>query len=194
MPAIKKELNFSELTPDKWKDIEKLFGPKGASAGCWCMWWKLSKLQFEKQIGEKNKKAFKNTVQSNHVPGIIAYYKGEPVGWCAIEPRESFSRLESSQILKPVDDKPVWSIVCFYIKKEFRRVGVSKALIKAAVNYARKKKAKIVEGYPLDLSKKEKYPGAVVYHGTMSSFEAAGFREVLRRSDTRPIMRYYISK
>jgi GNAT superfamily N-acetyltransferase len=141
---------------------------------------------------KKIKKLLKKIVQSNQVPGIIAYYKGEPVGWCAIEPRETFKRLETSRILKPVDDKHVWSIVCFYIKKEYRRKGVSKALIKAAVDYAKKKKAKVIEGYPLDLSKKENYPDAFAYHGSMSSFKAEGFKEVLRRSETRPIMRYYI--
>ena len=188
------DFNFRPLTPQYWKDIEKLFGPKGACAGCWCMWWKLSKSQFENQKGEKNKKAFKKIVRLNQIPGIIAYCKGEPVGWCAIEPREVYKKLETSRILQPVDDQLVWSIVCFYIKKEYRRKGVSKALIKAAVDYAKKKKAKVIEGYPLDLSKKEKYPDAFAYHGTMSSFKAAGFKEVLRRSETRPIMRYYISK
>ena len=188
------DLNFYPLKQNMWNDFEKLFGPKGACAGCWCMWWKLSNSQFENQKGEKNKKAFKKIVQSEQVPGIIAYYKDEPVGWCAIEPRESFKRLETSRILKPVDDKNVWSIVCFYIKKEYRRKGVSKALIKAAVDYAKKKRAKVIEGYPIDLSKKENYPDAFAYHGSMSSFKAAGFKEVLRRSETRPIMRYYISK
>jgi GNAT superfamily N-acetyltransferase len=188
------EIKFAELTHDKWDDIEKLFGPKGACAGCWCMWWKLSKSQFEKQKGEKNKKAFKKIVHSNHVPGIIAYYKNEPIGWCAIEPRASFKRLKTSRILQPVDKQQVWSIVCFFIKKEFRRKGVSAELIKAAVKFAQKRKAKIIEGYPLDLSEKEDYPDTFAYHGTMSSFEAAGFKEVLRRSDTRPIMRLYITK
>jgi len=188
------DLKFYPLKQSYWDDIEKLFGPKGACAGCWCMWWKLTKSQFEKQKGEKNKKAFKKIVQSDQVPGIIAYYKDEPVGWCAIEPREKYKRLDTSRILQPVDDKSVWSIVCFFIKKEYRRKGVSKALIIAAVNYAKKKKAKVIEGYPIDLSKKENYPDTFAYHGSMSSFKAAGFKEVLRRSETRPIMRYYISK
>ncbi len=194
MNAQDKEYKFISLTSENWKDIEKLFGPQGACAGCWCMWWKLSKSLFENQKGEKNKKAFKKIVQSDQVPGIIAYYKNEPVGWCAIEPREKYKRLETSRILQPVDEKTVWSIVCFFIKKGFRRKGVSKALIKAAVNYAEKKKAKIVEGYPIDLSKKENYPDTFAYHGSMSSFKSAGFKEVLRRSESRPIMRYYISK
>ncbi len=187
-------IKYKLLTPDCWNDIMKLFGKRGACGGCWCMWWKLSKAQFENQKGEKNKQALYKRVNSNEVPGIVAYHKNEPVGWCAVEPRSSFKRLEKSRILKPVDDEPVWSIVCFFIQKEFRRKGVSAELIKAAVNYARKKKAKIVEGYPLDLSKEEKYPDAFAYHGIMSSFESAGFREVLRRSETRPIMRYFISK
>lgn len=185
------KITFLPLTTDNWNDFEKLFGPNGACAGCWCMWWKLSKKQFENQKGDKNKKAIKKRVSSNEVPGIIAYYKNEPVGWCAIEPRESFKRLETSRILKPVDDKPVWSIVCFFIEKDFRKKGLSTELIKAAVKYAAKKKAKIVEGYPIDLSDNKNYPDTFAYYGTMSAFEKAGFKEVIRRSEKRPVMRYY---
>lgn len=188
------KLSFYPLTHKRWDDIQKLFDSNGACAGCWCMWWRLSNSQFENQKGWKNKKAFKKIVLSEEVPGIIAFYKNEPIGWCAIEPRATFKRLETSRILQPVDKQQVWSIVCFFIKKEFRRKGISVELIKAAVNYAREKKAKIIEGYPLDLSKKKNYPDTFAYHGTMSSFEAAGFKEVLRRSETRPIMRFYITK
>ncbi len=184
--------DFEPLTKERWNDIEKLFGANGASGGCWCMWWKLSKAQFESNKGEKNKKAFKKIVQSDKVPGIIAYYKNEPAGWCAIEPRELYKRLEKSRILKPVDDKPVWSIVCFFIKKNFRRKGISVGLLKAAVKYAKKNGAKVVEGYPIDLKDNKNYPDVFVYHGTKTAFEKAGFKEVLRRSETRPIMRCYL--
>ncbi len=183
--------DFRPLTKDRWNDIEKLFGANGASGGCWCMWWKLSKAQFENQKGEKNKKAFKKIVSSNEIPGIIAYCKNEPVGWCAIEPRSAYKRLETSRILKPADDKPVWSIVCFFVKKNFRRQGITVELLNAAVTYAKKKGAKIVEGYPLDLKANKKYPDAFAYHGTKTAFEKAGFREIIRRSETRPIMRFY---
>ena len=183
---------YHSLTKERWDDFEKLFGPNGACAGCWCMWWKLSKKEFENQKGEKNKKAIKKRVFAEEVPGIIAYYKNEPVGWCAIEPRESYKRLETSRILKPVDDKPVWSIVCFFIKKDFRRMGLSVNLIRAAVDYARKKRAKIVESYPIDLMENKSYPDTFAYYGTKSAFEKAGFKEVARRSEKRPIMRFYI--
>jgi GNAT superfamily N-acetyltransferase len=189
---IASSFKFLTLTPSRWPDAEKLFGPKGACAGCWCMWWKLSKKEFEEGKGDKNKKAFKKRVVSNGIPGIIAYDKNEPVGWCAVEPRSSYKKFETSRVLKPVDDKPVWSIVCFFIKKEYRRKGLSTELIESAVKHAAKKKAKIVEGYPVDMKGKKDYPDTFAYYGTKSAFEKAGFKEVLRRSETRPIMRYYI--
>lgn len=185
-------IKFKLLTKDRWPDAEELFGPRGACAGCWCMWWKLPKKQFEEQKGEGNRIAFKKSVVANEAPGIIAYHNNEPVGWCAVEPRRGYKKLETSRILKPVDDKPVWSIVCFFVKREYRRKGLTVELIKAAVSHAAKRKAKIVEGYPVDMTKKDNYPDTFAYHGTMSAFEKAGFKEVLRRSDSRPIMRYYI--
>ena len=99
-----------------------------------CMWWRLSYTEFSKQKGEKNKMAFKNIVDSGQIPGIIAYSEGKPIGWCSVSPREAYSRLERSRILKRIDDNPVWSIVCFYIAKELRRKGISIMLLKAVLD------------------------------------------------------------
>ena len=129
-------LSFHPLTKDRWKDIEKLFSKNRSSDECWCMWWKLNKKQFTIQKGEENKKAFRKTLK-NTVPGIIAYYNDTPAGWCAIEPRENFPTLEASKLLKRLDNKPVWSIVCFFVAKEFRKNNISFELIKASVEYAK---------------------------------------------------------
>lgn len=155
------------------------------------MWWRLSRAQFNKQKGEGNRKAMKKIVDSGEVPGILAYSDGLPVGWCAVAPRERFILLENSRILKRVDDKPVWSVVCFFVAKPFRKDGISLKLLKAAIEFAKKKGAKILEGYPVE-PKKKKVPDLFVYHGLASAFRKAGFAEVLRRSETRPIMRYHI--
>ncbi len=185
------ELKFQQVTPKLWNDLVELFGPRGACGGCWCMFWRLTHAEWEKQKGEKNRKALKKLIDSGEVPGILAYANGKPVGWCSVAPRERFIRLENSRVLKRVDDKPVWSVVCFFIAKEFRRSGVTVALLKAAVEYARKKGAKILEGYPVE-PKKGKMPDVFAYTGLASAFRQAGFKEVLRRSETRPIMRYFI--
>lgn len=180
---------FHPLTIECWPDFEKLFGPRGACAGCWCMYWRLPRSQFNQQQGELNRQAMKALVDSGDIPGILAYSGDEPVGWCSIAPREEFSALARSRILKPVDDQPVWSVVCFFVKRGQRRKGLTIQLLKAAIAYARLKGAKVIEGYPVD-PKDDRAPDAFVYTGLLSAFEQAGFAEVLRRSATRPIMRY----
>ena len=192
MAAQKKyDLTFHPLTKARWKDFEELFGPRGAVAGCWCMWWRISRAEFRKQKGEGNKKSIKKIVFRGGVPGILAYVNGKAVGWCSIQSREVFPRLDNSRILQRVDDKLVWSIVCFFIARGFRKSGISEELIKAAVKHAKKHGAKIIEGYPTE-PKKEKVADTFVYTGFYSSFKKVGFKEVERRSETRPIMRYYI--
>lgn len=182
-------LEFHPVTEERWADFEALFGPRGACGGCWCMWWRLKRSEFDAQKGEGNRLAMKAIVESGEVPGILAYSGGEPVGWCSIGPREVFGSLQRSRILKPVDEQPVWSVVCFYVVKEYRRKGVTGALLRAAVDYARAHGARIVEGYPVD-PVKPTMPDPFVYHGLASTFRKAGFVEVARRSETRPIMRY----
>jgi GNAT superfamily N-acetyltransferase len=135
----------------------------------------------------------KKLVESNTEPGILAYYDNEPVGWCAIALREKYIRLEKSRVLKSIDDKVVTSIPCFFIKKEFRRKRLSTELLKAAIQYCKNKGVKIVEGYPSE-PYAENVPAAFAWTGFPSSFVHAGFKEVIRRSKNRPIMRYYITK
>jgi GNAT superfamily N-acetyltransferase len=182
---------FKTLTVKEWDDFEMLFGKRGACGGCWCMWFRCSRKEFEAHKGEKNRKAMKAIVSSGKVPGILAYTGGRPVGWCSVAPREDYPRLANSRILKPVDSRPVWSVVCLFIDKDYRRRGLSSMLLSAAVKYAGKNGGKIVEGYPVD-PKEKKMPDAFAFHGTASAYLAAGFREVARRSERRPIMRHEI--
>ncbi|TKJ29443.1 MAG: GNAT family N-acetyltransferase [Chloroflexi bacterium B3_Chlor] len=157
------------------------------------MWWRLKQSQFEKQKGEENKRALKRIVDSDEVPGLLAYADEQPIGWCSVAPREAFPRLGRSRILKRVDDQPVWSVVCFFVDKSFRRRGVAVRLLGAAVEHAKKHGAKIVEGYPVE-PRTASTPDAFAFTGLASAFRKAGFVEVLRRSDTRPIMRYHIAE
>ena len=151
------------------------------------MWWRLSRPEWNLGKGEDNRKAFQKLVRSGAEPGVLAYADSEPVGWCAIAPREQYSRLGSSRILSPLDDQPVWSVSCFYIARRFRNQGLSAELLKAAVDFARARGAKIIEGYPHD--KKKATVDAWVYTGLASTFRKAGFQEVAKRAKTRPIMR-----
>jgi GNAT superfamily N-acetyltransferase len=188
-PASPAALEFHPVAAERWGDLERLFGEHGASGGCWCMWWRLTRTQFAQQRGQKNKEALKRIVDSGEVPGLLAYADGEPIAWCSVGPRETFPALERSRTLKRIDDQPVWSVVCFYVAKRFRRKGVMVPLLTAALQYAREHGAKIVEGYPVEPTKP--LSGDSGYTGVVSAFRKAGFVEVIRRSETRPIMRHF---
>ena len=189
---MKKALwDFRALTRKRWADFEELFGEHGATGGCWCMWWRLTNKEFEAQKGGANRRAMKSVVDSGRVPGILAYHQGRAVGWCSVAPRGEFPRLERSRVLKPVDSQSVWSVVCFFVAKEYRRRGVAKRLLKAAVEYVRAQGGHILEGYAVE-PKEGKIPDLFAYHGPVSLYESVGFKEVARRSGTRPIMRYLI--
>jgi GNAT superfamily N-acetyltransferase len=185
---VRSKYQFFPVTMERWKGFEKLFGKNGACAGCWCMFWRITRKDYDAQKGEGNKKAMKKIINSGTVPGIIAYFDNEPIGWCSVAPRTDFPGLENSRILQPVDEKPVWSVSCFYIRNDFRNKGVSVELLKAASKFVKSRKGKILEGYPNE-SKKDKMPPAFAWHGLASAFRQAGFKEVERRSETRPIMR-----
>ena len=186
-------LRFHPLTSERWMDLEKLFGKHGACGGCWCMWWRLKRSQFMQQRGEMNRTALKKIVDSGEIPGILAYSNDEPIGWCSVAPREAYSALERSRVLKRVDDEPVWSVVCFFVAKNFRGKGVTNGLLRAATEYVRKQGGKILEGYPVE-PKKGRMPDAFAYTGVVSAFRKVGFVEVLRRSENRPIMRFIIGE
>jgi GNAT superfamily N-acetyltransferase len=157
------------------------------------MWWRIKRSDFTRQQGEDNKKALKSIIDSGMVPGIIGYLHDQPIGWCSVAPREQFSVLDRSPTLKRVDAEPVWSIVCFFIAKQYRWMGLSQRMIKGAVEYAEEKGARIVEAYPLDKSE-SRHIALEAYTGFATTFLKMGFTEVARRSKIRPIMRYYIEQ
>jgi GNAT superfamily N-acetyltransferase len=185
MPA---DLAFHPLSPDRWAEVERLFGPeRGACVGCWCMWFKLSRAEW-RELGKAGRKAaFKAQVETGREPGVLAYAGAEPVGWCAVEPRASYPSLDRSKVSARRDDGPAWAITCFYIAPRHRRQGLMRGLIAAACAHAQARGATLVEAWPrADGAAAGSAPRFV---GVESAFRACGFAEVARPSPTRLAMR-----
>lgn len=184
-------LEFHPLTADRWSDFEELFGDHGAYGGCWCMWWRSTRREFAERQGEGNRQAMKAIVESGQVPGILAYYKGKPVGWCSVAPRESYGSLERSPVLKRLDDEPVWSIVCFFVAKDYRGKGVAEELVRGAVEYVRSQGGKVVEAYPT-VPRGGRLSPVSSYMGLPEMFERVDFVKCAHPSKRKVVMRCYI--
>jgi len=181
-------VDYRPLTSEYWEDFLSVMGPKGGDAGCFCMFYRQKSSVFSEMAGEANRALMKEIVDSGAVPGLIGYRDGAPVGWVQVGPREWYGRLERSRVTKPLDDREAWAITCFVIPKEHRRSGVSKDLLLAAVDYAKSQGVDLVEGYPVE-PRTEAVPDFWSWMGFASIFQACGFEEVARRSETRPFMR-----
>jgi GNAT superfamily N-acetyltransferase len=190
------QIEVSPATAERWNELESLFGVRGASEDCWCMFWRLRRKDFNQLNGEERKSLLRERTLDNRIPGLLAYVDGQVAGWCSIAPREQYQALEYSRSLKRIDKKPVWSIVCFYINKTYRFHGLMEALIRGAIDYARQHEAKIVEAYPIDMQSLKlsghKLTGDRGYMGIASIFRKAGFVDIGRASETQLIMRYTI--
>jgi len=158
------------------------------------MLWRLPRKQFDSQKGAGNRKAMMALVESGEVPGLLGYFNGRPVGWCAVAPRENYPALGRSRVLKPVDDQPCWSVSCLFVDREYRNKGVSTQLLRATVDYVNGQGVRILEGYPVEPKGDKPIPSAFAWTGIPKAFESAGFLEVARRSPTRPIMRFDFSE
>lgn len=179
------------VTKKRWADLEKLFATSGACSACWCMTWRVGRGKFESERGSRNRAAMERVVRSGPPPGLLAYDGQNPVAWCSVAPRSAFAALDRSKVWAAIDDEPVWSISCFYVVKSHRGKGLTLALLRGAFEFARAHGAKILEAYPTDMFK-GRLPDAFVWTGLFRAFKIAGFQEVVRRSKTKPIMRYTI--
>jgi GNAT superfamily N-acetyltransferase len=182
------------LTPETWADLEELFGLPGGSIvrSCWCMAYRRTGKPPglggpSGSVGRASKQAMSDLVNSGVVPGLIGYLDGAPAGWISFGPREEYLKLRRSPVMKPVDDTPVWSVVCSYVAKPYRGRGLQHRLLAAAVEYARQSGAGVLEAYPVD--KAERSHDDFMFFGSRSLYEQAGFAEFVRRSPTRVVMR-----
>jgi GNAT superfamily N-acetyltransferase len=190
------KIETKELTPRLWSDFEKLFGPRGACGGCWCMYWRIDKGEKWDNIkGEPARRRLHRLVIRGEAQGLLAYIDGEPVGWATFGPRSSFSRLNRAPSLSCEDADEVWAVPCFYVKTAFRGQRVASALLKRVLQLAKKNGVKIVEGYPVQSSKntRQPIPAAFAWTGTVSLFEKAGFTAVVKKKGGKLRMRKSLS-
>ncbi len=178
-------IDIRPLTPALWPALEDLFEGQWPVGRCWCMYWRIGN-DYRKQSAEANKAAFCDRVTNGPPPGLLAFDGEVAVGWCQLTPREDLPWMDQTWRLKRVDAVPVWALSCFYVRKGYRKRGVTKALIAAALDTARQAGAHALEAYPLD---PELSPSASSM-GFVSTFERMGFKEVVRHVRPRPIMRY----
>lgn len=172
------------LTPDRWDDVATLFGEGGDPKTCWCMFWRVRSKAWSFSNAAESRDGLHRLVDEKRdpAPGLLAYEAGRAVGWVSVGPRGDYGRLVHSRVRPPIDDRPVWSIVCFVVSRTARRRGLTTLLLDAAVAYARERGAPVLEAYPVRPAK-DRIPAAVGYTGLLSTFEAAGF-EVVHEIDS----------
>ncbi len=187
------KLTVRPLTRERWRDLEALFNAKGCSVarGCWCMYYRRSGSPGSLRPGttrsQANRADLKALLGSGEPPGLIGYRGKVPVGWVSLGPRDDYAKLRRSPVMKAVDERPVWSIVCFVVPPQFRGRGVARALLDGAIAYARKRGVALLEAYPVD--KPGRSNDDSMWFGAKSMYDAAGFEEVARRKPARPIVR-----
>lgn len=184
-------VDVKPVTSDLWPALEDLFGPSGASNGCWCMYWILG-ADYHRRPREQNRISLRDKVKCGPAPGLLALDRhGSALGWCRVSPRVELTWLNQRGELAPVDDLPVWSVPCFYVRRSARGEGVMQHLITAAVRQATEADAPALEAYPIDTS----VAGSTrnIFPGTVVAFERAGFTVVARRKPDRPVMRHYLA-
>lgn len=175
------------LTPEVWPALAALFEQGGDPRWCWCMYWRVRGRDFNLTSASANRETLQRLTESSDrvggpVPGLVALDGDRAVGWVSLGPREGFERLERSRLLARLDDRPVWSIVCFVVSRRARGRGVARELLAAAVEYARERGASALEAYPAATGDR-RIASSAAYTGTLGMFERAGF-EVARVSDS----------
>jgi GNAT superfamily N-acetyltransferase len=195
MPTTAKRpaIRVRPLTADNWSGLEAIFQAKGCSVarGCWCMYYRergKQEIPAGLTLAQFRKRTLRKLASADPPAGLLAYRGKTPVGWVSLGPREDFLKLQGSPVMKPVDDQPVWSIICFVVPGEYRRQGIAQALLAAAIAFARKRGARLLEAYPID-KKNERCDPQWLWFGVKSMYDQAGFVEVARRKPQRPIVR-----
>ncbi len=178
-------ITIEPVTPDRFDDAEHALTGGGDGRSCQCQWWTITNAQFEKSSQTDRERMLRAEVAAGPPPALIAYVDGEPAGWVRVGPRTAQPRLARTRnyaatSVEPWDDPAVWAVSCFVVRKEHRRTGLNLRLLEAAVDFARANGARTLEGYPIDPESGRRKSSNELYHGILSVFEDAGFREIGR--------------
>ena len=175
-------IDVRPLTDATWEPLAELFREGGDPRWCWCQFWRLRSKDFGALKVPQLRERLHEQAASDEAPGLVAFDVDRAVGWVSVAPRADYQRIVHSKVIPAIDDRPVWSIVCFAVSQTARRRGVARALLDAAVAFARSRGASTVEAYPLALEPDEKISANSVYTGTLAMFERAGFSVVADRA------------
>jgi GNAT superfamily N-acetyltransferase len=183
------------VTPASWPLVEAVLGQKGDPRRCWCQWFLQRNAQWQASSAAERKEALEAEVAAAGTPppGLVATMDGEPAGWCRVGPRTGYPRLTASTKARAagddLGDPSVWAVVCFVVAPAARGTGLTSVLLDAAVATARAGGARVVEAYPVDVGARPGVNASALYHGSLSTFLAAGFVEVTRTTAARPVVR-----
>lgn len=192
-----KDLKVLPLTKATWTDLLDLFGKTGGNSQCWCLAYRFPSKELKKiPYIDRKIKLQELTENNSNPPGLIGYINNKPVTWVGFSPKEAFYKLEHSRVIKPIDEKKVWSIACFWFKKDYRGKKLIYQMIEGVINYAKDNNISIIEAYPIELAEGERNKEPPIWFGTRAIFESLGFKKVGETSATsggkpRVIMRYY---
>ena len=183
------DVSVRPATAERFEDVRAILGPRrDTQPACWCLYYRLGSSEFNALQGRQRPEHLRELCSREHAPGMLAYLDAEPVGWCALGPRSEMGRLVRSRTIPKIDDRPVWSIVCFVVRVGYRRRGVAHALLDGAIAYATECGVETLEAYPAETDG-ARMSSSLAYVGTTSMFEQAGFACVQRtesRSGGRP--------
>lgn len=176
-------VEYRAVSAENWQDLAHFFESNGNPNYCWCMRWRLRSGDFGKLKSADRRQRLHRSVHANTPVGVAAYDGEQVIGWCSIAPRTTFEGLERSRVLKRIDEQPVWSVTCFFIDRNFRKQGVTRGLLQAAIDYATANGATLVEGYPVPPDQSYRFMGS------HELFQAVGFDEVAIAKNGRSIVR-----
>lgn len=186
--AVPDSYTFRAVSPETAGDLECFSRTHGKFRYCSCMRWRATSGDFARLGKGRRSAALDDLARSGEAVGMLAYHQDAPVGWCSMAPRESYAALERSAVLPRVDDQPVWSVVCFFLDRHHRGLGLRAKLLAAAIEDARSRGATAIEAYP--------WPGGASYRymGTREMYSAVGFADVPRPDGLRPVMRLALQR